>query len=111
MLPGKGKSTKTIGKGHADKRTRAFGKGPCMPVIRRYAAPSISPDPCADKSPFMSVEEVADYLKESKRTVRELVKRKVFKLALNSTGKEKPWRLLRSQVEQHARDQVRKAAA
>jgi hypothetical protein len=52
----------------------------------------------------------AAYLKESKRTVRELVARGVFKLAPNSNGKEKPWRLLWPEIETHAAAQMRKAA-
>jgi len=89
-----------------------------MPVIRRPAAPVKSEpvsipveNPCADrKSPFASVAEAADFLKESKRTVREMVARGVFKLAPNSNGKEKPWRLLWAEIETHAAAQMRKAA-
>ena len=88
-----------------------------MPVIRRSAAPiksesvSAPENPCADrKSPFASVAEAAVYLHESKRTVRELVGRGVFKLAPNSSGKEKPWRLLWVEIETHAAAQMRKAA-
>ncbi len=87
-----------------------------MPVIRRPAAatqsaPTPIDNPCGDrKSPFASVAEAASYLKESKRTVRELIARGVFKLAPNSNGKEKPWRLLRSEIEVHAAEQMKKAA-
>jgi len=89
-----------------------------MPVIRRPAAPIQSApapapidNPCGDrKSPFASVAEAAAYLKESERTVRELVHRKVFKLVPNSNGKEKPWRLLWLEIEAHAAAQMRKAA-
>ena len=88
-----------------------------MPVIRRKLAAASAPvsaslnSPCEDrKSPFATVAEAAAYLKESKRTVRELVARGVFKLALNSTGKEKPWRLLWSEIESHAVEQVKRAA-
>jgi hypothetical protein len=52
----------------------------------------------------------AVYLKESKRTVRELVARGVLKLAPNSNGKEKPWRLLWSEIEAHATAQMMRAA-
>ncbi len=88
-----------------------------MPVIRRVIAAPVEPvpapvnNPCEDrKSPFASVAEAASYLKESKRTVRELIARGVFKLAANSNGKEKPWRLLRSEIEVHAAEQMKKAA-
>ena len=87
------------------------------PVIRRPIAPVEPPpvplnNPCGEdrKSPFASVAEAASYLKESKRTVRELIARGVFKLAANSNGKEKPWRLLRSEIEVHAAEQMKKAA-
>jgi len=86
------------------------------PVIRRpvasvEATPAPAPNPCEDrKSPFASVAAAAAYLKESKRTVRELVTRGVFKLAPNSNGKEKPWRLLWPEIETHAAAQMRKAA-
>ena len=87
------------------------------PVIRRPATPVELPpvlapvdNPCDHKSPFASVTEAAVYLKESERTVRELIARGVFKLAPNSNGKEKPWRLLRSEIEVHAAAQMRKAA-
>jgi hypothetical protein len=84
------------------------------PVIRRPAAPiSIStPTPATDerKSPFASVAEAATYLHESKRTVRELIGRGVFRLAPNSNGKEKPWRLLWGEIESHAAAQIKKAA-
>jgi hypothetical protein len=87
------------------------------PVIRRLAVP-VEPislplsNPCGEdrKSPFASVAEAASYLKESKRTIRELIARGVFKLAVNSNGKEKPWRLLWSEIEVHAAEQMRKAA-
>ena len=87
-----------------------------MPVIRRVIAPvepsPVPPNnPCGDRnSPFASVAEAATYLKESKRTIRELLARGVFKLAQNSNGKEKPWRLLWSEIEAHAAAQIRKAA-
>jgi len=87
-----------------------------MPVIRHPVAPVESipgptNNPCSDrKSPFATVAEAALYLKESKRTVRESVARGVFKLAPNSNGKEKPWRLLWSEIEAHAAVQMRKAA-
>jgi hypothetical protein len=81
-----------------------------MPVIRR-AAPPETPAPNPDrKSPFASVAEASTYLKESKRTVRELVAREVFKLVPNSNGKEKPWRLLWTQLEAHAAKQMEQAA-
>ena len=87
------------------------------PVIRRPATPVEPPpvlapvdNPCDHKSPFASVAEAAVYLKESERTVRELVHRKVFKLVPNSSGKEKPWRLLWVEIEAHAAAQMRKAA-
>jgi hypothetical protein len=87
-----------------------------MPVIRRSAAPIKSAlvpidNPCIDrKSPFASVAETSAYLKESKRTIRELIARGIFKLAPNSNGKEKPWRLLWVEVEAHATAQIKKAA-
>jgi excisionase family DNA binding protein len=90
-----------------------------MPVTRRPAPPiepvpvptPDRPDPCADrKSPFATVAEAAVYLKESQRTVRELIHRKVFKLVPNSNGKEKPWRLRWSDIESHAAVQMREAA-
>jgi hypothetical protein len=88
-----------------------------MPVIRRSVAPAPvlitapAPNPCEDrKSPFASVAEAAAYLKESKRTVREMVGRETFKLAPNSNGKEKPWRLLWSEIEAHATAQTKRAA-
>jgi hypothetical protein len=62
------------------------------------------------KSPFASVAEAATYLLESKRTVRELVARGVFRLAPNSNGREKPWRLLWSEIEAHAVSQIEMAA-
>jgi hypothetical protein len=86
------------------------------PVIRRPAAPvfitptstpAINPE---RKSPFASVAEAATYLHESKRTAREMVARGVFKLAPNSNGAAKPWRLLWVEVEQHAANQIKKAA-
>ncbi len=87
------------------------------PVIRRVvapvepiSAPLNNPRGGDRKSPFASVAEAASYLKESKRTVRESVSRGVFKLAPNSNGKEKPWRLLWSEVEAHAAEQIKKAA-
>ena len=86
------------------------------PVIRRPAAPvSITPisTPAVNperKSPFSTVAEASTYLKESKRTIRELVARGVFKLVPNSNGKAKPWRLLWSEIEAHAAAQIRKAA-
>jgi hypothetical protein len=64
----------------------------------------------AHKSPFATVAEASAFLKESKRTVRELVARKVFKLVPNSNGKTKPWRLLWSEIESHATEQTRQAA-
>ena len=80
---------------------------PAVPVV--LAAPVTNP--CEDrKSPFASVAVAAAYLKESKRTIRELVARGVFKLAPNSNGKEKPWRLLWSEIEAHATAQMKKAA-
>jgi hypothetical protein len=87
-----------------------------MPVIRRSAAPIEPPapppgNPCPDRrSPFATVAEAAVYLKESERTVRELVHRKVFKLVPNSNGKEKPWRLRWSDIETHAAAQMKEAA-
>jgi hypothetical protein len=88
-----------------------------VPVIRRPASPISVPvpapvnNPCGDrKSPFASVAEASAYLKESKRTVRELVARGIFKLAPNSNGKEKPWRLLWPDIEAHAGAQIKKAA-
>ncbi len=85
------------------------------PVMRRPAAPVPLPapasNPCEDrKSPFASIAAAAEYLKESKRTVRELVARGVFKLAPNSNGKEKPWRLLWPEIENHAAAQMKKVA-
>jgi hypothetical protein len=87
------------------------------PVTRRPAAPISVPTPAPidnpfgdRKSPFASVVEASAYLKESKRTVRELVARGVFKLAPNSNGKVKPWRLLWSEIEAHATAQMGKAA-
>lgn len=86
-----------------------------MPVERRPAPPISIPAPAPinsgdRKSPFASVAEAAAYLRESKRTVRELVARRVFKLAPNSNGKEKPWRLLWAEIETHAAMQIKKAA-
>jgi hypothetical protein len=89
-----------------------------MPVKRRklLAVIPISTSSVPDqilsnrKSPFASVADAAVYLKESKRTVRELVGRGVFKLVPNSNGKEKPWRLLWSEIENHAAFQIQKAA-
>ena len=85
-----------------------------MPVKRLPAAPISIPAPAADlperKSPFATVAEASSYLKESKRTVRELVARGVFRLAPNSNGAVKPWRLLWSEIQNHAAAQIKKAA-
>jgi hypothetical protein len=93
-----------------------------MPVERRPAPPISVPPPATPifvpaplnsgdrTSPFASVAEASTYLKESKRTVRELVARGVFKLAPNSNGKEKPWRLLWSEIEAQAAEQMERAA-
>jgi hypothetical protein len=88
-----------------------------MPVIRRPATPVSVAEASAPvnnsgdrKSPFASVAEASAYLKESKRTVRELIARGVFKLVPNSNRKEKPWRLLWSEIEAHAEAQMREAA-
>ena len=86
------------------------------PVIRRPAAPvfitptstsAINPE---RKSPFATVAEAAVYLKESKRTVREMGARGVFKLAPNSNGAAKPWRLLWVEISAHADKQIERAA-
>jgi Helix-turn-helix domain len=85
--------------------------------VKRLPAPPVEPvstptvNPSADRtSPFATVKEASAYLKESKRTVREMVARGVFKLAPNSNGAVKPWRLLWSEIERHAANQIRKAA-
>jgi Helix-turn-helix domain len=84
--------------------------------VKRLPAPPVEPvstpvvNLCDRKSPFATVKEASAYLKESKRTVREMVARGVFKLAPNSNGAVKPWRLLWSEIERHAANQIRKAA-
>jgi hypothetical protein len=81
------------------------------PVRRRPATPVplIELKPGCVETPFANVAEAAAYLRESKRTVRELVHRGVFKLAPNSNGREKPWRLVWFQIQQHATEQIRAA--
>jgi len=86
-----------------------------MPVIRRKAppAPKAPESPTAavespiPASPLLNEKEARQYLKCSKHEIRELVTLKILKPVPYLHGRIKPWRFLRSAIDQHIADQVK----
>ena len=79
-----------------------------MPVIRRKAVP-VAPAPVVDistASPLFNEKETRAYLRCSKHEVRELVNRKILRPVPYLRGRVKPWRFLRSQIDEHIADQA-----
>jgi predicted DNA-binding transcriptional regulator AlpA len=84
-----------------------------MPVIRRKALllkPTVPPptEITTSASPFLNEKELRQYLKCSKHEVRKLVKGKILTPVPYLHG-IKPWRFLRSAVDQHIAQQVAQA--
>jgi hypothetical protein len=89
-----------------------------MPVKRRKVPPLPESEPktidsrSSVRSPFASVEEAAEYLHESTRTIRELKSKGVLKLVphFGKPPDAKPWRFLYADLDRHIEEQRRAAA-
>lgn len=82
-----------------------------MPVIRRKAPPKpelkgefLAPAEFPTVSLFLSEKETRMYLKCSKHETRELVRLQILKPIPYLRGRVKPWRFLRSAIDQYVVD-------
>jgi hypothetical protein len=80
-----------------------------MPVTRRKASPAPKLITPVIESPFLTEKEVRQYMKCSKHEIRELVALKILKPIPYSHERVKPWRFLRSAVDQYIAVQAKAA--